>query len=79
MIDVLLSKSMMTLTVAPKAAKIAADQNTSPQSAGMNNKPPILLPNISWKGSNIVTYPCSLILLAKKNPPKRKTSSTFLP
>ena len=33
---------------------MAADQNTSPISAGMNNKPPIRLPYFRWNGSNIV-------------------------
>ena len=39
----------------PRAARIPADQNTSPHKAGKNNNPPILPPKTSCKGSNIVT------------------------
>ena len=39
----------------PRAANVAADQKTSPQSAGMNSMPPIRSPKASWKGSSIVT------------------------
>ena len=46
---------MMTAKVAPKAARIPADQKTSPQRAGMNSRPPILFPKQSPRGSNIVT------------------------
>lgn len=34
----------ITLIVAPSADRIAADQNTSPKSAGMNSRPPIRCP-----------------------------------
>ncbi len=45
MIDVVIETSVkMTLIVAPNADRIAADQKTSPKSAGINNKPPIRCP-----------------------------------
>ena len=39
----------------PRAARIAADQSTSPHRAGKNNNPPIRPPKASCNGSNIVT------------------------
>ena len=47
MIDVLLSISIITLTVAPNAANMAADQKISPHNAGKNNRPPIREPRTS--------------------------------
>lgn len=38
----------------PNAARMPAAQNTSPQSAGRNNKPPIRSPKESCNGSNMV-------------------------
>ena len=51
---------------------MAALQKISPLSAGMNSSPPILSPNFCWKGSSMVTYPASLIFLAKKRPPENR-------
>ena len=39
----------------PSAAKVAADQKTSPHRAGMKSIPPILSPNASCRGSSMVT------------------------
>jgi hypothetical protein len=41
-IDAVIETSVkITLIVAPNADRIAADQNTSPNNAGINNNPPI--------------------------------------
>ncbi len=48
---------------------MAADQKVSPQRAGMKSRPPMRSPKESCNGSNMVTYPCSLILFAKNIPP----------
>ena len=53
----------------PRAASIPADQNISPQRAGINNNPPILSPNWCWSGSSIVIYPAFLMGEAKSTPP----------
>lgn len=55
--------------ISPKAARIPAAQNTSPQSAGKKSNPPIRSPKLSCNGSSIVTYPCFLIGFAKNRPP----------
>ena len=39
----------------PNADKMAADQKTSPNKAGMKRSPPIRSPYLRWNGSNIVT------------------------
>jgi len=41
--------------ILPRAARIAADQNTSPISAGMYSSPPMRSPYFRWNGSSIVT------------------------
>lgn len=55
MMDALLSMSMITDTVAPRAARIAADQKISPHRAGRKSRPPIRDPSTSWNGSSMVT------------------------
>lgn len=54
-VAVVLSRSMTTLIEAPRAARIALDQNISPNKAGIYIKPPTHDPYFSWNGSNIVT------------------------
>lgn len=45
MIDALMDTPVkITLIVAPNAERIAADQKTSPSSAGMNSSPPMRCP-----------------------------------
>ena len=68
---------IMTLMVAPRAFRIAADQNISPNKAGMYNRPPMRGPYRSWKGSIIVKYSLLRMILAKPSPP-RKCSETHL-
>lgn len=75
------SKLITTLTVAPRAAKMAADQNISPSKAGMYNSPPMRRPYFSWKGSSIVKYSFLRMIFAKANPPEnqimKNTGQTF--
>ena len=54
--------------MAPRADKMAPDQNTSPNSAGIYSNPPIRGPYLSWKGSIMVMYS----LWRKRSPPARK-------
>ena len=72
MIEVTLSSPMTTLMVAPRAARIDADQKISPNSAGMYNRPPTRSPYLLWNGSSIVKYSLSRMIFAKKIPPGRK-------
>ena len=43
------------LVDSPSAARMPADQKTSPQRAGRKRRPPILEPYASCSGSSIVT------------------------
>ena len=70
MIEGTRSKLITTLTVAPRAARMAADQNISPDNAGIYNSPPMCRPYFSWKGSSIVKYSLLRMILAKNNPPE---------
>ena len=65
----LINDSFLNYSYVPRAARIPADQNTSPHRAGMNSNPPIRPPRHSCRGSNIVIYPSFLIRCAKNIPP----------
>ena len=79
MIEGIRSKFNTTLMVAPRAARMAADQNISPSNAGMNNSPPMRAPYFSWKGSRIVKYSLLRMILAKNNPPEKYKNTKPVP
>lgn len=56
----------------PRAPSIAPDQNISPVNGGIYRRPPIMSPYLICSGSNIVTYRCERIRLAKKYPPVKR-------
>ena len=69
------SKLITTLIVAPRAARMAADQNISPSNAGMYKRPPMRSPYFSWNGSSIVKYSFLRMILAKASPPENHTKA----
>lgn len=58
---IILFKMMMIMSIIPRAARIPADQKTSPQRAGRKRRPPIREPYWSW-------YHYNYTIMITKNP-----------
>ena len=53
-VEIIKGKRKCIYDLVPNAARIPADQKTSPHNAGIKRRPPILPPKHSCKGSSIV-------------------------